>query len=104
MQEAFAFDTRLGVKVLRPDIEWERYTPEERKKIWSRWILMCSGMTDRVSELEVAIMAKLEEIYTAKTDDEMHHINDEMMELASAICDLNILARSVYEELNKVHF
>jgi len=104
MQEAFTFDTRLGVNVLRKDLDWNQYTEEERKKIWSQWQLLCSGMTNRVSELEKEIMERYELMYSAKTEDELHRLNDEMMEMASVICDLNILARSVYDEMNKVHF
>lgn len=104
MHEAFVMDTRLGVYVLREDLDWKQYSEAERKKIWAQWQLLCSGMTNRVSELEVLVMEKLEEMYSAKTEEEMHLANNEMMEMASIICDLNILARSVYEDLAKAHF
>ena len=104
MQEAFTFDTRLGVTVLREDIDWTRYSPEERGKIWAKWALLCSSMVGRVAELEIEIMKKLDAMYEVKTEDEMHEINNEMMELASIVCDLNILSRSVYADMAKAHF
>ncbi|KEO83920.1 hypothetical protein [Tumebacillus flagellatus] len=104
MQEAFIFDTRLGVNVLREDLDWTKYSEEERAKILTRWAIMCSGMNMRISELEVEIMEKLDQMYDAKDADEMHNLNTEMMELASVVCDLNILSRSVYADLAKAHF
>ncbi|MBL0386518.1 hypothetical protein JJB07_07640 [Tumebacillus sp. ITR2] len=104
MQEAFIFDTRLGVNVLRPDLDWTNYSEEERRKIMTRWAIMCSGMTMRISELEVEIMEKLDAMYEANDADEMHRLNTEMMEIASVVCDLNILSRSVYADLAKAHF
>jgi hypothetical protein len=104
MEEAFIFDTRLGVKVLRDDLDWSAFSEEERSKLWAKWALMCANMTDRVRELEVDIMNTLEKMYEAKTEEEMHQLNNEMMELASVVCDLNILARSVYSDMAKAHF
>lgn len=104
MQEAFIFDTRLGVQVLREDLDWAKYSAEERRQIMTRWMIICSSMNNRVQELEVDIMEKLDEMYEAKDEEEMHLLNTEMMELASVVCDLNILARSVYADLAKAHF
>jgi hypothetical protein len=104
MHEAFTFDTRLGVYVLRDDFDLSQLNETERKQVWGQWILICANMTDRVAELEKQMMEKLEAMYTVKTEEEMHELNTEMMELASIVCDLNILSRSVYEDLAKVHF
>jgi hypothetical protein len=102
--EAFVMDERLGVEVLREDLDWSRYSEAERSKIWSKWALMCSSMINRVQHLEVEIMAKLDAMYEANTEEEMHLLNNEMMEIASVVCDLNILSRSVYADMARAHF
>lgn len=102
--EAFVFDERLGVDVLREDLDWGRYTEGERSKIWSIWALKCSSMINRVQDLEVEIMAKLDAMYEANTEEDMHRLNNEMMEIASVVCDLNILSRSVYTDMARAHF
>jgi len=104
MHEAFTFDTRMGVYLLREDYDLSKLSPEERKQVWSKWILICANMTDRVAELEAKMMEKLEAMYTVETADEMHDLNTEMMDLASIVCDLNILSRSAYEDMAKAHF
>ncbi|MFD2171630.1 hypothetical protein [Tumebacillus lipolyticus] len=102
--EAFTFDARLGIYTLNSDLDWSRFTEEERKRIAARWVLICSALTDRVAELEVMMMDRIEAIYTAQDEEEMHQLNDQMMDFASVACDLNILARSVFEDLAKAHF
>ncbi|HEU4964818.1 MAG TPA: hypothetical protein VFV52_13310, partial [Bacilli bacterium] len=104
MHEAFIFDKRLGVYVLRDDFNAAKYTPEECSRIFSQWSLLCASMTNRVSEIEAKINELLEQMYIVKTDDEMHEINYRMSELASVICDLNILSRAIHPEMFKVHF
>ena len=104
MQEAFVYDTRLGVNILREDLDWTQYSEQERRQILTRWAIMCSGMTNRVQDLEVDIMAKLDAMYAANDEDEMNRLNTEMMDIASIVCDLNILSRSVYADLAKAHF
>ncbi|PWK11216.1 hypothetical protein [Tumebacillus permanentifrigoris] len=104
MHEAFVFDKRLGVNILREDLDWTQFSEQERSSILTRWAIMCSGMTNRVQDLEVDIMEKLDAMYRANDEDEMHRLNTEMMEIASIVCDLNILSRSVYADLAKAHF
>lgn len=104
MHEAFVYDQRLGVHVLRTDLDLTRYSEQERRKIMGEWAMMCASMTNRVADLEVEIMKKLDEMYAAKTDQEMHELNNQMMEIASVVCDLNILSRSVFADLAKAHF
>jgi hypothetical protein len=103
-REAFSYDTRLGIYVLRQDLDWTQFSEEDRKKIASKWVLICSALTDRVAELEVQMMEKLEAMYSAKDEEEMHQLNSEMMDYASIACDLNILARNVFADLAKAHF
>ncbi|TCP55477.1 hypothetical protein EV586_103129 [Tumebacillus sp. BK434] len=102
--EAFAYDTRLGIYVLRPDLHWGQFSEADQKRIGSKWVLICSALTDRVADLEVQMMDALERMYSAKDEEEMHQLNNEMMEYASIACDLNILARKVYDDLAKAHF
>lgn len=104
MHEAFLFDKRLGVYLLRPDFDASKYSAEERSRIFSQWSLLCASMTNRVSEIEAEINELLDLMYKVKTDEEMHEINHQMSELASVICDLNILSRAIHPELFKVHF
>jgi hypothetical protein len=104
MHEAFVFDQRLGVHVLREDYDMSRLPEQERRKLFGQWALMCASMTNRVADLEVEIMAKLDELYEVKTEEEMHEVNNQMMEIASVVCDLNILSRSVYQDMAKAHF
>ena len=104
MHEAFIYDKRLGLHVLNEDYDLSQLSEDERKKVWGQWVLICANMTDRVADLEAQMMEKLEAMYTVETADEMHDLNTEMMELASTVCDLNILSRSIYEDMAKAHF
>ncbi|ASS76241.1 hypothetical protein CIG75_15690 [Tumebacillus algifaecis] len=102
--EAFTYDTRLGIYALRTDLDWSRLSEADRKRVGAKWVLICSALTDRVVELEVKMMDALEMMYTAKDEEEMHQLNNEMMDYASIACDLNILARNVFDDLAKAHF
>ena len=89
----FIYDERLGIHV--PDflVDWEELSLEEQLSVIDQWEKERSKIPDRVKDLENEIMEKQDKMFEIPFEDYIE-IHKEIIDLSSAINDLNIWFRT----------
>ena len=98
-QYEFIFDKRLGIKIPSLKKEWDDYTELEQLEIIHLWELERAKIPDKVKNMENKIENLQDLIFDIDFDDYLK-IHEQIVDLSSAINDLNIWYRTS-GELNK---
>lgn len=89
----FVHDKRLGISIPHFDKDWDEYTVEEQHKIIDQWEKERAKIPDRVKELEQEIISKQDSMFDMSFEDYIE-VHKEIVDLSSAINDLNIWFRT----------
>ncbi|TCS84187.1 hypothetical protein [Tepidibacillus fermentans] len=98
----FIYDDRLGIHIPDFRVDWEDLSLNEQLKVIDRWEKERAKIPDRIKELEEEIMKKQDEMFEIPFE-EFVEVHKEIVDLSSAINDLNIWFRThghVTEENN----
>ncbi|SFI95207.1 hypothetical protein [Thermoflavimicrobium dichotomicum] len=85
------FDPRL--KIDRPylHVEYEQLPKQVQEEFELKCQEICSQIPDRIKSFEKEYMKKYEELKEADEDEVFFQLTDELNEISSCICDLNLL-------------
>ena len=85
------FDERLQVDRPFLNVDYEQLTEEERSQFELMCQEICAHIPEKIKEFEKKYMEKFEALKEAEEEEQFLAITDEMNELSSIICDLNLL-------------
>lgn len=91
--DPFNLDKKLGIKIPHFEKDWDVYTMEEQLNIIRLWEHERAKIPDRIKEIEHEIIEKQELMYDMDFD-EYCNLHKEIVDMASAINDLNIWFRT----------
>ncbi|HZH58038.1 MAG TPA: hypothetical protein VEY70_00290 [Metabacillus sp.] len=104
MNEYFAYDPKLKIRIPRLSKAWNSYSLHTQKRILTEWETIRGHIPDRIIELEEEINKKQEDLNTEEDFDRSCKLNHEISELASIINDLWIWFRTTQDISNsKIH-
>lgn len=92
-QYEFVFNKKLGIRIPHLTKEWDEYSLEEQKDIIHQWENERAKIPDRVKEIENEI-EELQDLMFKIEFDEYVKVHKEIVEMSSAINDLNIWYRT----------
>lgn len=90
----FVWNDRLGIRVPALKQDWDALTRSQQAAILAYWEEMRGTIPDRVKSLEAQISVKQDHLFREEDFGTACQLNQDIMELASRINDLNIWFRT----------
>ncbi|WP_175639904.1 hypothetical protein [Metabacillus schmidteae] len=104
MNEYFAFDPRLKIRIPQVSNTWTTYSVQTQNRILTEWETIRGHIPDRIRELEGEINIRQEALNNEEDFNRSIELNHEISELASIINDLWIWFRTTQHITNtKIH-
>ncbi|MDQ0231038.1 hypothetical protein [Metabacillus malikii] len=94
MENFFQYDSRLMIKLPKPNIPWESLNHQTKEQIMAKWESIRGNIPDRIAEIEKQIEQKQEELNNEDNFDYSCQLTEEIANLASKINDLWLWFRS----------
>ncbi len=104
MNEYFTYDPRLKIRIPQLTKSWKVYSLHTQNRVLTEWETIRGHIPDRISELEIEINKKQEELNHEENFERSCELNNEISELASIINDLWIWFRTTQQiSTSRIH-
>lgn len=89
----FLHNERLGIRIPQFDLDWDEYNQQEQISIIREWEKERARIPDRIKDIELKI-EEMQDLMFEIEFEEYIKIHEQIVDMASAINDLNIWYRT----------